>query len=103
MRPARAAPASWACAGSPSASSSPLGRRELDRDDVAVRHHVVTTLQAQRALLARPRVAAGGDQRIPRDDLRTHEPALDVRVDLPCRVPGAQTAAQVPGLGGLAL
>ena len=58
--------ASWACAGWPRRLSSsdvsrPSLRRELDGDHVAVAHHVVAALQAQRAALARAGVAAGVD------------------------------------------
>ena len=40
-------------------------RRELDRDDVAVGHHVVAALEPQRAALARAGVAAGVDELAP--------------------------------------
>src|ERR1700691_1098925 len=78
-------------------------RRELDGDDVAVAHHVVATLEAQRPAVARAAVAAGIEQLLPADDFGADEALLDVGVDLTAGVPGGETVAQVPGLRGLAL
>ena len=56
--------------------------RELDGDHVAVAHHVVAALEAQRAAVAGAGVAAGVDERVPADDLGADEALLDVGVDL---------------------
>src|SRR5688500_5528938 len=83
----------------PSAGS----RRELHRDDIAVAHHVVAALEAQRAALARAGVPARLHERVGADDLGADEAALDVGVDLARGVPRGQAAAQVPRLRRLAL
>ena len=78
----------------PSASTGRSGGsgRELDGDHVAVGHHVVAALEAQRAAVARAGVAAGLDERVPADHLGAHEALLDVGVDLAGGVPRGQAA-----------
>src|SRR4051812_391018 len=84
-------------------SNGALSWRELHRDDIAVAHEVVPTLQAQNATLTRPGVAAGLDERLPADDLGADEALLDVGVDLARGVPGREAVAHVPRLRGLVL
>src|SRR4051812_38773834 len=78
-------------------------RRELDVDDVAVAHHVVTALEPQRAAVPRAGEAAGRQERVPPDDLRADEALLDVGVDRAGGVPRGQAVPEVPGLGDGAL
>src|SRR4051794_27514690 len=68
--------------GPPPACAARALRRELHGHDVAVAHRVVAPLEPQRAALAGARVAARGHQLVPGHDLRAHEAALDVGVDL---------------------
>src|SRR6476646_59592 len=63
---------------SPTTSAS---RGELDGDHITVLHHVVAPLEAQGAAVAGGGVAAGGDERLPADDLSADEALLDVRMD----------------------
>src|SRR6185503_11135487 len=69
---------------------------ELDGNYVTVRHGVFPPLEPKGPSVARCRVSAGVDERLPPDHLGAYEPTLDVGMDLAGGVPGGQAAAQVP-------
>src|SRR3954454_2952540 len=73
------------------------GRLVPDRDHVTVANDVVPPLGPQEPALAGLGVAAGVNEVLPADHLRSDEAGLDVAVDPPGRVPGGETPLQGAG------